>query len=108
MAGSRVISRSSSGKRPSACRRIVRFWASIIGVSWSVVAKWSCQNRVSFSCSGRGERTMRSSHHSTSWPDSLNGFSGWPSTVGAAMRGTGATPPFSSQRTVADLPRRAQ
>ena len=66
MAGSEVIARRRSGKEPSDPRRMVRFWASISGVSWSNTAKWSCQKKVIFSFSGRGDRTMRSSHHRAS------------------------------------------
>ena len=108
IAGSRVISLSRLRNDPSAPRRSFWFWASMSGVSWSAVAKWSCQNSVSFSTSGRCERTIRSSHHSTSWPYSFAGSSGLPSTDGAGPRSCGPGRPSRIHFSVAACPRAAQ
>ena len=47
------------------------------------VAKWSCRLSVIRSSSWLCERTIRSSHHSVSWPQTLAGSIGWPFTFGA-------------------------
>src|SRR4051794_31301830 len=86
----------------------MRFWRSISGVSWSRVAKWSCQKSVIFSWSGRCVRTMRSSHQSWSWPHSLMGSIGLPSTVGAGPTRFGPPRPLTSHFTAASWPAAAQ
>src|SRR4051812_47008443 len=86
----------------------MRFWRSIHGVSWSRVAKWSCQKSVIFSSSGRCVRIIRSSHHSASWPHSLIGSSGLPSTLGAGPTSCAPPPRFTSHLTVASCPAAAQ
>ena len=69
MAGSKVISFSNCRKSPSAWVWMVRimptrYWACCT-LAW-LVAKWLCQNTLSFSSSGCGLLRMRQSHQAAS------------------------------------------
>jgi len=71
IAGSSVIAVSICGKLARHRRRCVRFWLIISRCEPTpslLVANQSCQVSVIRSISCARERTMRSSHHSTSLP----------------------------------------
>ena len=69
MAGSAMIASRSAAKPPSACVRSVSFCRSMSATDSTfllLVAKWPCQNSVSFSRSGSGPWRMRLSQQTLS------------------------------------------
>ena len=107
MAGSAMIASRSVANPPSACVRSVSFCRSMSVTDSTfllLVAKWPCQNRVSFSRSGSGPRRMRLSQQTLSRSrfDDVRAVWRRPSIASASSGGSGGG--WNSRSTLASGP----